>query len=45
MAEEKEKVTNQETDRPGEGKKKELSEEELNKVAGGSSGGDRPSES
>ena len=35
MAEEKEKVTNQETDRPSEGKNKELSQEELDKVTGG----------
>jgi len=35
MADEKEKGTNQETNRPNEGKKKELSQEELDKVSGG----------
>jgi len=35
MADEKEKVTNQEPDRASEGKKKELSPEELESVSGG----------
>jgi bacteriocin-like protein len=35
MAEEKEKGTNEETNRPRDGRKKELSQEELDKVSGG----------